>query len=122
MQQLPEKDNFQGTLLKTWLQEQSEIPFQVYAWPSESMDGPTHPKTKTFNLAFFYNDNINPTLMRTQNKKQQSAIPICVIAEVAKKKEHRITTCHWTTYHSGNILHHAILQVSKSHPGQEETN
>jgi hypothetical protein len=56
-----EKQDFQAMLSKPWLQEQSEIPFQVYARPSGSTDAQTHQKTKTFNLASFYNDSIDRT-------------------------------------------------------------
>jgi hypothetical protein len=67
-QQPSEKEDFEAMLSKPWLLEQSEIPFQVYAQPSGSMDDPTHPKTKTFNLASFYNNNTDPTSTTTPNR------------------------------------------------------
>jgi hypothetical protein len=86
LQQPSEEDNFQATLSKTWLQEQSEIPFQVFAQPSGSMDGLTHPKTKTFNLASFYNHNINPTSMMIQNKNNKKPSPSASLPKLQKEK------------------------------------
>ncbi len=48
-----ETDDFQVILSKPWLQEQSEIPFQVYARPSGETVDLTHPKTRIFNLVSF---------------------------------------------------------------------
>jgi hypothetical protein len=75
LQQLSEKEDFQAMLSKPWLLEQSEIPFQVYARPSGSMDNPTHPKTKTFNLASFYNDNTDPMSTMTPNRNTKKPSP-----------------------------------------------
>ncbi len=75
LQQQSEKEDFQGMLSKPWLLEQSEIPFQVYARPSGSMNNPTHPMTKTFNLASFYNDNTDPTSMMTPNSNSKKPSP-----------------------------------------------
>ncbi len=73
--QQSENEDLKGMLSKPWLLEQSEIPFQVYARPSGSMNNPTHPKTKTFNLASFYNDNTDPTSTTTPNRNNKKPSP-----------------------------------------------
>jgi hypothetical protein len=71
LQQQSEKEDFQGILLKPWLLEQSEVPFQVYAWSFGSMDNPIHSKTETFNLASFYNNNRDPLSTMTPNRNNK---------------------------------------------------
>jgi hypothetical protein len=66
-----EKQEFQAMLSKPWLQEQSEIPSQVYARPSGSTDARTLQKTKTFNLASFCNDTIDRTPRTTRNRSSK---------------------------------------------------
>jgi hypothetical protein len=68
------KDDFQASFRNPWLQEQSEIPFRVYARPSGSKDAKTHQKTMTFNLASFYNDSFDhtSTTIRNRNNKRPS--------------------------------------------------
>ncbi len=88
--QQSETDNFQVILSKPWLQEQSEIPFQVYAWLSGKMVDLTHPKTRIFNLVSFYNNftdhsqtsipNKNskkPSLSASSQKLQNEKTPNC---------------------------------------------
>jgi hypothetical protein len=86
LQQQSEKEDFQGMLSKPWLLEQSEIPFQVYALPSRSMDDPTHPKTKTFNLASFYNDNADPTSTMTPNRNSKKPSPSASLPKLQNER------------------------------------
>ena len=86
LQQQSEMEDFQGMLSKPWLLEQSEIPFQVYALPSRSMDDPTHPKTKTFNLASFYNDNTDPTSTTTPNRNSKKPSPSASSPKLQNKR------------------------------------
>ncbi len=85
--QLSEKQDFQAMRLKPWLQEQSEIPFQVYAQPSRSTDALTHPKTKTFNLASFYNDSINRMPTTTQNRSSKSHSYVCYCQDFETREQ-----------------------------------
>ncbi len=73
--QQSEMDNFQAILLKPWLQEQSEIPFQVYAQPSGKTVNLTHPKTRIFNLVSFYNDFTDHTQTTIPNKNSKKPSP-----------------------------------------------
>ncbi len=81
-----EMEDFQATLSKPWLHEQSEIPFQVYARPSGSTDAQTHQKTKTFNLVSFYNDNIDRTPTTTPNRSSKKPSP-CVLLQKSQNDE-----------------------------------
>jgi hypothetical protein len=86
LQQQSEKEDFQGMLSKSWLLEQSEIPFQVYAQPSGSMDNPTHSKTKTFNRASFYNDNTDPTSTMTPKRNSKKPSPSASLPQLQNKR------------------------------------
>jgi hypothetical protein len=50
----------------------------------------THPKMRIFNLISFYNNFTDHTQTTIPNKKQQKAIPLCVIAEIAKQKDTKL--------------------------------
>jgi hypothetical protein len=84
--QQSEMDDFQAILLKPWLQEQSEIPFQVYAQPSGKMVDPTHPKTRIFNLVFFYNDFTDHTQTTIPNKNSKKPSPSASLQKSQNKK------------------------------------
>ncbi len=90
LQQPSEKEDSQATLSKLWLLEQSEIPFQVNAQPSKSMDIPTHPKTRNFNLASFYNDNTDLTSTTTPNRNSKKSSQS---ASLPKLQKERALTC-----------------------------
>ncbi len=119
--QQSEMDNFQAILSKPWLQEQSEIPFQVYAQPSGKTVDLTHPKTRIFNLVFFYNnftDHMQMTILNKNSKKP----PPSASSQKLQNKKHQIAASNRTAHHPCNFLCHAIMQIPQSHPGRETTN
>jgi hypothetical protein len=73
-------------LSKPWLQAQSEIPFQVYARPSDNTVDLTHPKTKTFNLVSFYNDFTDHTPTMTPSKNNKKPSPSASSQKLQNKK------------------------------------
>jgi hypothetical protein len=85
------KDNFQATLSKPRLQEQSKIPSRVYARSSGSKDNQTHRKTKTFNLASFYNDNFGRTSMTIRNRNNKKPSPC---ASLPKSESNTPPSCN----------------------------
>jgi hypothetical protein len=63
--------------MTNWLQEQSEIPSQIFLQPSGKTGNPTQPnptKDSDLQLSLFLPSNSKPTKMKTQNKnnKKQS--------------------------------------------------
>ena len=95
------QDDFQVTLSKPWLQEQSEIPFRVYARPSGSKDDQTHRKTKTFNLASFYNDNFDRTSTTIRNRNNKKPSPC---ASLPKLESNAPPSCNAPSDSSPQLL------------------
>ena len=67
------KDDTREKLMTPWLREQSEIPFPIYLRPSRKPADPTQPRTTTYSLASFYNNNSGPS--RTPTPKRNSRRP-----------------------------------------------
>ena len=65
------KDDFQRHLMTDWLREQSKIPFRMYVRPSGKMECQTLQRTRTDNLASFYQDYTEPLGMKTQTKSNR---------------------------------------------------
>ena len=63
-----EKDGFQDQLMTDWLKAQSQVPFHMYARPSEKTASQIPHSTMTPGLASFYKDYIGASRMHTQQK------------------------------------------------------
>jgi hypothetical protein len=55
---LCEKDGFWDQVMTNWLKAQSQLPFHMYAQPSEKTASQTHPSMKMPGLDSFYSDSI----------------------------------------------------------------
>jgi hypothetical protein len=55
---LCKKDGFWDQLMTDWLKAQSQVPFHMYAQPSEKKASQTHPSMKIPGLDSFYSDSI----------------------------------------------------------------
>jgi hypothetical protein len=77
---------FATTSSLPWLLEQSEIPFQMYAQPLRSTDAWTHQKDKDLQSCFLLQWQYQSYINDNPKQKQQKAIPMCIIAKMAKQK------------------------------------
>jgi hypothetical protein len=57
---------------------------------------------------------------RSQTKTAKSHPPLRH-SRNCKTKRHRIAASSWTAHHPCNLLRHAIMQITQSHPGRETT-
>ncbi len=62
------KGMFQESIMTNWWRKQSQIPFSMYARPSEKMASQILHSMTTPCLDLFYNDSIEPSEMQTQRK------------------------------------------------------
>jgi hypothetical protein len=83
---LCEKDSFWDQLMTDWLKAQSQVPFHMYAQPSEKMASQTHPSTKMPGLDSFYSNSIGASKTQTQqrNTKRPSQ---CVSSQRLEKRQ-----------------------------------
>ncbi len=83
---LCKKDGFRDQLMTDWLKAQSQVPFHMYAQPSEITASQTHPSTKMPGLDSFYSDSIGASKTQTQqrNTKRPSQ---CVSLQRSEKRQ-----------------------------------
>ena len=67
------RDDIQARLMTNWLLAQSKIPSRMYLRPSGKTADPTQPRTTTYSLASFYNDN--SALSKTKTPKKNNRRP-----------------------------------------------
>jgi hypothetical protein len=65
---LCEKEYFWDQLMTDWLKAQSQVPFHMYARPSEKTASQTHPSTKMPGLDSFYSNSIRASKTQTQQR------------------------------------------------------
>ena len=65
---LCKKDGFRDQLMTNWLKTQSQVPFHMYARPSEETASQTHPSMKMPGLDSFYSDSIGASKTQTQQR------------------------------------------------------
>ena len=70
---LCEKDGFRDQLMTDWLKAQSQVPFHMYARPSEKTASRTPHSTTTPGLVSFYNDSI--VASKTQIQRRSTKRP-----------------------------------------------
>jgi hypothetical protein len=83
---LCKKDGFWDQLMTNWLKAQSQVPFHMYAQPSEKMASQTHPSTKMPGLDSFYSNSIGASKTQTQQRNTKR-LSQCVSSQRLEKRQ-----------------------------------
>ncbi len=98
---LCKKESFWDQLMTYWLKAQSQVPFHMYARPSEKTASQTHPSTKMPGLDSFYSNSIGASKTQTQQRNT--------------KRPSQCTSCRPTQNSNPLTLQHQILPGRQTH-------
>ncbi len=96
----------------SWSRAQSQVPFNMYAQPSEKMASQILPSTKMQDLASFYSNSIRPSAKQTQQKSIRKRFQ-CVHHRDWKKNSLGALDCRFPTCLPCNLLCMSILKYLK---------
>jgi hypothetical protein len=105
---LCKKDGFWDQLMTNWLKAQSQIPFHMYAQPSEKMASQTHPSTKMPGLDSFYSNSIGASKTQTQQRNTKKPSQ-CVSSQRSEKRQSLSSPSQFTNLPALQSSSHADL-------------